>query len=561
MNVIFWGIFRIETFLYMLKPLPPAMSGRSKPNVAIIGAGPGGLASALLLAKSGVDVTVFERSSAVGGRNKVFERDGFKFDLGPTFFHYPEVIEDIFKAIGMDAHEELRLHRLEMNYRLIFGQGGQLDCTSDLDEMTERIRGLSGDSNANAFRRYVDDNRLKLAKSKACLQEPWYGPTDLLSKRAMRVAGVLRPQRSVAGDLMKLFDDDRLMLAMSFQTKYLGMSPFNCPSLFTMLAFLEYEYGIFHPIGGLGSVSERMANIAKDLGVTFKMNEAVESVIMDGKTIKGVRTANGEFMADKVVMNADFANGMTQLFPDKVRKKWSNKKIDKKKYSCSTFMIYLGIDKTYEELPHHQIYASSNYEKNLEDIEKNHKLTWDDPSIYVQNACVVDPSLAPEGCSTVYALVPVSHIHENIDWDKEKDAYRDRIIEQIETKLGFEGLRDHIVTEMVITPEDWGDHCYRGAVFNLAHGLDQMLWRRPKNQFDEINNLYLVGGGTHPGSGLPVIYESARISSKLLLDSLGIIPDWNGVDTWFESRKRSKQGRAALNKTSKEPSSGTPTSA
>ena len=545
----------------MPKRLAETMTGSSQPKVAIIGAGPGGLASALLLAKSGVDVTVFERSSAVGGRNKVFDRDGFKFDLGPTFFHYPEVIEDIFKAVGMDAHEELNLHKLDLNYRLIFGQGGQLDCTSDLDEMTERIRALSGDHNANAFRRYVADNRVKLHKSKACLQEPWYGPTDLLSKRAMRVAGVLRPQRSVAGDLMKLFDDDRLMLAMSFQTKYLGMSPFNCPSLFTMLAFLEYEYGIFHPIGGLGSVSERMASIAKDLGVTFRMNEAVESVIMDGKTIKGVRTQQGEFFADKVVMNADFAQGMTQLFPDNVRKKWSNKKLDGKKYSCSTFMIYLGIDKTYEDLPHHQIYASANYQKNLEDIEKNHKLTWDDPSVYVQNACVVDPSLAPEGCSTVYALVPVSHIHENIDWSKEKDAYRDRVLDQIEEKLGFEGLRDHIVTEMIITPEDWGDHCYRGAVFNLAHGLDQMLWRRPKNQFDEINNLYLVGGGTHPGSGLPVIYESARISSKLLLDSLGIIPDWNGVDTWFESRKRSKQGRAALNKTSKEPSSGTPTSA
>ena len=545
----------------MPTPAAQAMTGSSQPKVAIIGAGPGGLASALLLAKSGVDVTVFERSSAVGGRNKVFDRDGFKFDLGPTFFHYPEVIEDIFKAIGLDAHDELNLHKLDLNYRLIFGQGGQLDCTSDLDEMTERIRALSGDNNANAFRRYVADNRVKLHKSKACLQEPWYGPTDLLSKRAMRVAGVLRPQRSVAGDLMKLFDDDRLMLAMSFQTKYLGMSPFNCPSLFTMLAFLEYEYGIFHPIGGLGSVSERMASIAKDLGVTFRMNEAVESVIMDGKTIKGVRTGKGEFFADKVVMNADFAQGMTQLFPDSVRKKWTNKKLDGKKYSCSTFMLYLGIDKTYEDLPHHQIYASANYQKNLEDIEKNHKLTWDDPSVYVQNACVVDPSLAPEGCSTVYALVPVSHIHENIDWSKEKDAYRDRVLEQIEEKLGFEGLREHIVTEMVITPEDWGDHCYRGAVFNLAHGLDQMLWRRPKNQFDEINNLYLVGGGTHPGSGLPVIYESARISSKLLLDSLGIIPDWNGVDTWFESRKRSKQGRAALNKTSKEPSTGTPTSA
>ena len=545
----------------MLKMSAKTMPTSATPNVAIIGAGPGGLASALLLAKSGVNVTVFERSSAVGGRNKVFDRDGFKFDLGPTFFHYPEVIEDIFKAIGMDAHDELNLHKLDLNYRLIFGKGGQLDCTSDLEQMTERIRELSGDSNAEAFKRYVVDNRRKLAKSKACLQEPWYGPSDLLSKRAMRVAGVLRPQRSVAGDLMKLFDDDRLMLAMSFQTKYLGMSPFNCPSLFTMLAFLEYEYGIFHPMGGLGSVSERMASIAKDLGVTFRMNEAVESVIMDGKTIKGVRTAEGEFMADRVIMNADFANGMTQLFPDKVRKKWNNKKLDKKKYSCSTFMLYLGVDRTYNDLPHHQIYASADYEQNLEDIEKHHKITWDDPSVYVQNACVTDPQLAPEGCSTVYALVPVSHMHENIDWSKEKDAYRDRILDQIESKLGFENLRDHIVTEMVITPEDWGDHCYRGAVFNLAHGLDQMLWRRPKNQFDEINNLYLVGGGTHPGSGLPVIYESARISSKLLLDSLGIIPDWNGVDTWFESRKRSKQGRAALNKTSKEPSSGTPTSA
>jgi phytoene desaturase len=545
----------------MLKAEGVAMATSATPNVAIIGAGPGGLASALLLAKAGVNVTVFERSAAVGGRNKVFERDGFKFDLGPTFFHYPEVIEDIFKAVGMDAHEELNLHKLDLNYRLIFGQGGQLDCTSDLEQMTERIRDLSGDTNAEAFKRYVVDNRLKLAKSKACLQEPWYGPTDLLSKRAMRVAGVLRPQRSVAGDLMKLFDDDRLMLAMSFQTKYLGMSPFNCPSLFTMLAFLEYEYGIFHPLGGLGSVSERMASIAKDLGVTFRMNEAVESVIMEGKTIKGVRTAEGEFMADRVIMNADFANGMTQLFPDTVRKKWSNKKLDKKKYSCSTFMLYLGVDRTYNDLPHHQIYASANYEQNLEDIEKHHRITWNDPSVYVQNASVTDPQLAPEGCSTVYALVPVSHVHENIDWSKEKDAYRDRILDQIETKLGFENIRDHIVTEMVITPEDWGDHCYRGAVFNLAHGLDQMLWRRPKNQFDEIKNLYLVGGGTHPGSGLPVIYESARISSKLLLDGLGIIPDWNGVDTWFESRKRSKQGRAALNKTSKEPSSGTPTSA
>ena len=194
------------------------MSSEIQPSVAIIGAGPGGLASALLLAKSGVKVTVFERSKEVGGRNKVFERDGFKFDLGPTFFHYPEVIEDIFKAIGLDAHEELQLKRLDINYRLIFGQGGVLDCTSNVDQMCERIEVLSGKKNADAFKKYLLDNRKKLDKSKQCLQEPWFGVSDLLSERAFRVAGVLRPQRSVAKDLMKLFDDDRLMLAMSFQT-------------------------------------------------------------------------------------------------------------------------------------------------------------------------------------------------------------------------------------------------------------------------------------------------------------------------------------------------------
>lgn len=514
------------------------MSKPNQPTVAIIGAGPGGLASALLLAKSGIKVTVFERSKQVGGRNKVFEKDGYKFDLGPTFFHYPEVIEDIFKAIGLDAHEELKLQRLDINYRLVFGQGGMLDCTSNVEEMCERITELSGEKNAIAFRRYLEDNRKKLTYSKECLQEPWFGLSDLVSKRAVRVSKVLRPQRSVAKDLMKLFDDDRLMLAMSFQTKYLGMSPFNCPSLFTMLAFLEYEYGIFHPLGGLGNVSTRMSEIARDMGVEFRMEEAVTEVIMDKKVIKGVVTKNGPFYADKVVMNADFAQGMTTLFPDKIRKKWSNKKIDSKKYSCSTFMLYLGVNKKFDDLPHHQIYASENYVGNLEDIEKHHRLTWDDPSVYVQNACITDPQMAPEGCSTVYALIPVSHIHENIDWNKEKGPFRERILDQIETKLGFKGLREHIVSELVITPEDWGEHCYRGAVFNLAHGLDQMLWKRPKNEFDEIKNLYLVGGGTHPGSGLPVIYESARISSKLLLDSLGIRPDWNGVDTWFNSRKR-----------------------
>jgi phytoene desaturase len=201
-------------------------------------------------------------------------------------------------------------------------------------------------------------------------------------------------------------------------------------------------------------------------------------------------------------------------------------------------MLYLGIDKKYD-LDHHQIYASKDYHTNLKDVTEN-KITWDDPSLYVQNACLTDPSMAPEGHSTIYVLVPVSNVHDSINWEEIKYDYRDVVLETMK-KLGYDDLKEHIISETIVTPDDWGARdIYKGAVFNLAHGLDQMLWRRPQNRFEELNDLFLVGGGTHPGSGLPTIYESGRISAKLICADLGIEPDWNGVDTWFEDIKKPK---------------------
>mgnify|MGYP001159551457 FL=1 len=508
-------------------------------DVLIVGAGPGGLVSALLLAHSGVKVTMLEKSSSVGGRTKIVEMDGFKFDRGPTFFHYPEVIEEIFQAIGRDAHKELGLIPLDPSYRLTFGAGGSIDATSNLDEMTERIRELSGDKNAKGFEKYVLENRKKLDFSKVCLQTPWKGPSDLLTKRAMKVATILKPWASVASDLSRHFDDERVRLAMSFQTKYLGMSPFHAPSLFTILAFLEYEHGIFHAEGGLGSITKRMSEIAIELGVDIKLETEVEELIFDNKTVVGVKTNEREYRAKKVVLNADFAHAMTTLVPNNKRKRWSDKKLESKGYSCSTFMLYLGIDKQYDQ-PHHQIYASERYEENLKDIT-NHKITWEDPSLYVQNACVTDSTLAPSGQSTLYVLVPVPNTDDSITWDDIKDEYSEVILDMMESKLGFENVRDYIVSKTIVTPDDWGSSdIYRGAVFNLAHSLDQMLWRRPQNKFEEFNNLFLVGGGTHPGSGLPTIFESGRITSKLILSDLGVEPDWNGIDIWFGELKKPK---------------------
>ena len=529
----------LKTLFYIYHSVGCIMDVDDSQDVLIVGAGPGGLVSALLLAHSGVKVTMLEKSSSVGGRTKIVEMDGFKFDRGPTFFHYPEVIEEIFQAIGRDAHQELGLIPLDPSYRLTFGAGGSIDATSNLDEMTERIRELSGDKNAKGFEKYVLENRKKLDYSRVCLQTPWKGPSDLLTKRAMKVATILKPWASVASDLSRLFDDERVRLAMSFQTKYLGMSPFHAPSLFTILAFLEYEHGIFHAKGGLGSITNRMSEIAIELGVDIKLETEVEELIFDNKTVVGVKTNNGEYRAKKVVLNADFAHAMTTLVPNNKRKRWSDKKLESKGYSCSTFMLYLGIDKQYDQ-PHHQIYASQKYEENLKDIT-NHKITWEDPSLYVQNACVTDSTLAPPGQSTLYVLVPVPNTDDSIIWDDIKEEYSEVILDMMENKLGFENVRDSIVSQTIVTPDDWdSSDIYRGAVFNLAHSLDQMLWRRPQNRFEEFNNLFLVGGGTHPGSGLPTIFESGRITSKLILSDLGIEPDWNGIDIWFGDLKKPK---------------------
>jgi len=520
------------------------MSDDAKPKVIIVGAGPGGLASALLLAKSGIDVTILEKENFVGGRTHVWEKDGFKFDNGPTFFHFPEIIEEIFQAIGRDAHKDLGLIPIDPNYRLVFGAGGYIDATCDLELMTERVRELSGEVNAKGFQKYIEDNRKKLNRAKSTLQTPWNSITNVFSKRAFSAATVLRPWRSVATDLQRIFPDPRIRLAMSFQTKYLGMSPFHAPSLFTILSYLEYAHGVFHTEGGLGAISERMAEIAKEMGVKIQLGEKVEEIVFEGnsKKVSGVRTAQDVYTADKIVVNADFATAMKGLVPDKRRKKWSNKKLEKKGYSCSTFMLYLGMDKLYDQQPHHQIYAAKDYESNLDAIVGG-DVPWEDPSIYVQNACVTDNTLAPEGKSTLYVLVPVPNTKHDIDWNSMKMEYRDIVIRQME-KLGFEDVEEHIVSETIVTPDDWGERSiYRGAVFNLTHNITQMLWMRPNNRFEEFENVYIVGGGTHPGSGLPTIYESGRISSKLICADLGIVPDWNGVDTWFPTVRKPKSIR------------------
>jgi phytoene desaturase len=489
-------------------------------EVLIIGAGPGGLAAAVLLAASGVKVKVIERMLTVGGRTSSHGAQGYKFDLGPTFFLYPRVIDEIFKLAGTSLKNEMEMVRLDPQYRIAFGNGINLDCTSDITRMEAQIAKLSP-SDAKGLRPFLNENRIKLDKMQPCLETPFSGWKDVFTPRLLKLLPMIRPHQSVDTYLRRFFKDERVRLAFCFQSKYLGMSPFRCPSLFSILSFLEYEYGVWHPIGGCSQVSVALARVAEKMGVEISLGEEVQEVLFSGKRATGVRTTQGSYNADAVVINADFARAMQKMIPDNLRTKWTDKKLEKKKYSCSTFMLYLGVEGTYD-LPHHIIRIPETYVQNLSEIENSQVLS-DDPSMYVQNACVTDPGLAPKGHSTLYVLVPVPHLTPNIDWAKEAPRLRKRALEKMHS-LGYADVEKRIRYEKVITPQDWlGRYeVYKGATFNLAHSLDQMLHMRPNNRFEDLDKVYLVGGGTHPGSGLPVIFESARISARLLLQDMGM---------------------------------------
>ncbi len=488
-------------------------------KVVIVGAGPGGLAAALLLAQAGAQVTILERQPYVGGRTSAIREKGYTFDRGPTFFLYPRILQEIFASLGRDLFQEVPMVRLDPQYRLQFSGGGKIDATPNVEALKEQVRAVSP-KDAARVEDFLRDNRVKLDRFAPILENEFSHWSQCLTPRMLAMLPLLKVHRSLEEDLRSYFSDPRVRLSFSFQSKYLGMSPFQCPSLFSILSFLEYEYGVFHPMGGCNRVSERMAEIAREMGVDIRLEEEVQELGFSGRRVDAAVTDKGHYPCDALVVNADFTRAMLRLVPEKLRPKWDNRKLGRTKFSCSTYMLYLGVRGKFDS-PHHLIYFSKDYESNLNNITDHYRLS-EDPSFYLQNAGVTDSSLAPEGCSALYLLIPVPHLHPNLDWKREAPLLRQMAFEQM-AKIGVSDLESRIEVEKQITPDDWeAMEIHRGATFSMAHTLDQMLFLRPQNRFRDLPGCYLVGGSTHPGSGLPVIYSSARITARALMADLGL---------------------------------------
>ncbi len=487
-------------------------------KIIFIGAGPGGLSAAMLLAHKGYQVDIYEKKDRVGGRNSSINLGEFCFDMGPTFFLMKDVLEDIFNGTGRKLSDYISLKRLEPMYRLVF-QDGEFFPYSSLEKENmeaEFERAFPGEY--KNYLRYLKREDKKYEKLIPCLKVPYSNIWCFFKKRFLNAFPYLDAHTSIYKVLGKYYNNENLKLAFTFQSKYIGMSPWEAPGTFSIIPYIEHGHGIFHVEGGLNQLSSSMAQAVEEMGGKIHLNRSVSEIIVENKTAKGVILENGEKQyADAVVVNADFGTAMTELIPERYRKKYSDEKVKNKKYSCSTFMLYLGVDKIYSEFPHHNIIFADDYRKNVDDITKE-KILSDDFSFYIQNASVTDSTLAPVDMSTIYVLVPVPNNKSSVDWDVEKDKFRDKVIKCLEKKGDFRDLSKHIVEEKIITPKDWSEDMgvYLGATFNLGHQVSQMLFFRPHNKFEELKNCYLVGGGTHPGSGLPTIYESGKISADLI---------------------------------------------
>ncbi len=487
-----------------------------KKKVVVVGAGPGGLTSGMLLAHRGADVEIYEKEDRPGGRNRDITLGDFKFDTGPTFLMMKYVLEEMFQETGRRASDYLDFVKLDPFYRLQFPDK-RFYPSGDMEKMKKQIADVFP-GNEKGFEKFMEKEGKRFESLIPCLQKDYSKLRDFLDPIFLKAAPRLAVGRTLYQNLGRYYDAEELKLAFTFQSKYLGMSPWDCPALFTILSYMEYKYNIYHVTGGLNMISRAMEKVFKEEGGRVHYKSKVKRVINEEKKVKGIELSDGrKIMADEVIINADFGYAVTNLLPVEKLKKWSPKKLEKKNFSCGTFMLYLGLDKKYETVNHHNIIFADDYQENVETMFKEHKMT-DDFSFYIQNPSVTDSTLAPEGKSAIYVLVPVPNNKSGIDWDKEGPSFREKVIDRIIQKTEMKDIRDHIEEEKVITPRVWEDNynVYIAAEFNLGHDLNQMLYFRPHNEFEELKNLYLTGGGTHPGSGLPTIYESGRICANLI---------------------------------------------
>lgn len=492
--------------------------GANKAHAIIIGSGFGGLAAAVRLGARGYRVTVLDKLDAPGGRAYVHRQDGFTFDAGPTVITAPFLFEELWELAGRRLADDVDLRPVSPFYRIRFHDGVTFDYTGDADAMRREVEKLApGD--VEGYERFV---RMSESIYEVGFEKLAHVPFGSLLDMARIVPDMVKLQsyRTVYGLVAKHVKDERLRQVMSFHPLLVGGNPFSTTSIYSLIAFLERRWGVHFPIGGTGALVRGLCSLIEGLGGEVRCNAEVKQIIVDGQRARGVELANGErIAADVVVSNADSAWTYKHLVPPDARRRWTDKRIEKQRYSMSLFVWYFGTKRRYEDVAHHTILLGPRYKGLLDDIFQRHVLA-DDFSLYLHRPTATDPSLAPDGCDTFYVLSPVPNLTSGTDWGAVSEGYR-RSIEELLASTVLPGLDRSIVTSRLLTPIDFQDRLssFRGAAFGMEPVLTQSAFFRPHNASEDIDRLYLVGAGTHPGAGLPGVLSSARVLDRVVPDA------------------------------------------
>jgi len=487
-------------------------------TAAIIGAGIGGITTAVYLAKNGYKVNVYEKNSSPGGRCGQLIRDGHRFDLGATMLIMPGIYREIFKSLGIPLFENTDIKPLEDLYKIYFDNNEVITFSHDEKIMESQLEKIEPGSFAKS-QKYVS----------AGYEIFQVGVNKLIARNFdnvfqfanFRNAGMLIKLKTYISNysyVKKFFRNTHLRMAYTFQNIYVGQSPFDSPALFSMVPAAEITEGSFFPEGGMFSIVEKLLNEAISSGVQFHYNTPVQKIRVNRKKAESIVFENmPEIEADIIVANADLPYVYRRLLPDKGK----SKRLDNLKYSCSAICYHWGLDKIYPQLGHHSVFLSEDFREGLNSIFINKSIS-NTPSFYVHAPRGTDPSAAPENHDTLSVVVGAGHLDrmKKQDWEELKKTTRTAVIQRLK-QLGLEDIEQHIKFEISYTPESWEKACNisRGSVFgSLAHNLLQMGYFRPHNQHSIYKNLYFVGGSTHPGNGIPNILISAKLTAERILN-------------------------------------------
>ena len=493
------------------------------PRAVVIGAGLGGLASAMRLGAKGYRVTVLDRLDSPGGRGSSITQNGHRFDLGPTIVTVPQVFRELWAACGRDFDSDVDLRAMEPFYEIRWPDGSHFTASQNDAAMRSEIMRLSPDD-LKGYQAFLADAERRY----------WVGFEDL-GRRSMHklwdlikvlpTFAWLRADRSVAAHAARRVKDERLRMALSFHPLFIGGDPFNVTSMYALVSHLEKAFGVHYAMGGVDAIARAMVRVIEDQGGVIRQEAEVDEILLKDGAARGVKLSGGELLtADIVVSNADAGHTYDHLLRNQRKRRWTPAKLKRARWSMGLFVWYFGTRGTadmWSDVGHHTILSGPRYEGLVRDIFRNGVLA-EDMSLYVHRPSVTDPSVAPEGGDTFYALSPVPHLGhaDPVDWTEMAETYRQKVQGVLEDQL-LPGLGDRLSASTVFTPETFRDRYLSpyGTGFSIEPRILQSAWFRPHNVSEEANGLYLVGAGTHPGAGLPGVISSAEVLGKLVPDA------------------------------------------